>query len=254
MHVKPLPGHASYILPSNFEEVATGVLKVLNNLALLDIAFLQRMLGRPDLKMELFHLMSFLLSYCTSKWKAANDQLPFTEQVCDLPFVFFSDPELTPILASTLMAACYGCDQNRGLVLQELSVDMLLSLLKSCRQSLLADQPDNSLQENSLASDLCDGTQQTQEAKKPQGDNKPNRKGARFAFAKGSTSISNIKATKAKSQREHRGTKTCDEWAFKHNLPSSETSHTFMLHQRFPTSFLDKAEEFFTSGSLELQL
>lgn len=35
---------ALYILPSNFEEVATGVLKVLNNLALLDIVFLQRML------------------------------------------------------------------------------------------------------------------------------------------------------------------------------------------------------------------
>lgn len=34
----------SYALPSNFEEVATGVLKVLNNLALLDLKFLQRML------------------------------------------------------------------------------------------------------------------------------------------------------------------------------------------------------------------
>jgi hypothetical protein len=35
---------ASYVLPSNFEEVATGVLKVLNNLALLDLKFMQRML------------------------------------------------------------------------------------------------------------------------------------------------------------------------------------------------------------------
>lgn len=35
---------ASYVLPSNFEDAATGVLKVLNNLALLDIMFLQRML------------------------------------------------------------------------------------------------------------------------------------------------------------------------------------------------------------------
>ncbi|XVE56865.1 hypothetical protein DITRI_Ditri04bG0044600 [Diplodiscus trichospermus] len=66
---------ASNALPSNFEDVATGVLKVLNNLALLDITFMQRMLARPDLKMEFFHLMSFLLSYCSSKWKAANDQI-----------------------------------------------------------------------------------------------------------------------------------------------------------------------------------
>ncbi|GKE11524.1 hypothetical protein Tco_1415075, partial [Tanacetum coccineum] len=34
----------SYALPSNFEEVATGVLKVLNNLALIDIHFIQMML------------------------------------------------------------------------------------------------------------------------------------------------------------------------------------------------------------------
>lgn len=34
----------SYVLPSNFEEVATGVLKVLNNLALIDVNFIQGML------------------------------------------------------------------------------------------------------------------------------------------------------------------------------------------------------------------
>lgn len=31
--------------------------------------------ARPDLKMEFFHLMSFLLSHCNSKWKVANDQV-----------------------------------------------------------------------------------------------------------------------------------------------------------------------------------
>lgn len=172
-------------------------------------------------------------------------------QVCDLPFVFFSDPELTPILASTLIAACYGSDQNKGLLLQELSVDMLLSLLKSCRQVLLAAQADTSPPENSLASDLCDEAQPIQEARKPQGDIllKLNRKGTRATSGKGNVSSSNIKAGKAKNQRDSRGSKTCDEWALKHNLPSSETSHGFMLHQRFPTTFLDKAEEFFTSGS-----
>ncbi|GFZ03534.1 hypothetical protein Acr_16g0001580 [Actinidia rufa] len=67
--------HASYVLPSNFEEVATGVLRVLNNLALIDITFMQRILARPDLKMEYFHLMSFLLSHCTSKWRTATDKV-----------------------------------------------------------------------------------------------------------------------------------------------------------------------------------
>ena len=141
-------------------------------------------------------------------------------------------------------------------MLQELSVDMLLSLLKSCRQGLLAAHSDILPQDNSLASDQCEGTQAAQEARKPQADIplKPNRRGTRVALGKGSVSGSNMKASKTKVQRDNRGTKTCDEWAFKHSLPSSETSHTFMLHQRFPTTFLDKAEEFFTSGSLDPQI
>lgn len=42
--VLSLPFQAPYVLPSNFEEVATGVLKFLNNLAYLDIASMQKML------------------------------------------------------------------------------------------------------------------------------------------------------------------------------------------------------------------
>lgn len=45
----------SYVLPSNFEEVATGVLKVFNNLALVDIAFLQKMLVSSYLLLQYCH-------------------------------------------------------------------------------------------------------------------------------------------------------------------------------------------------------
>ncbi|KAJ6749177.1 S PHASE CYCLIN A-ASSOCIATED PROTEIN IN THE ENDOPLASMIC RETICULUM [Salix purpurea] len=79
--------------------------------------------------------MSFLLSHCTSKWKVANDQVGFllleclsllgyfalfhTEnqvvlrwgksptilhKICDLPFVFFGDTELIPVLVGALVA------------------------------------------------------------------------------------------------------------------------------------------------------
>ncbi|KAF2312836.1 hypothetical protein GH714_040886 [Hevea brasiliensis] len=190
----------SYVLPSNFEEVATGVLKVLNNLALLDISFMQRMLARPDLKMEFFHLMSFLLSHCTSKWKVASDQVgllllesllllgyfalfhpenqavlrwgkspTILHKVCDLPFVFFSDPELMPVLGGMLVAACYGCEQNKSVVLQELSMDMLLSLLMSCKNVSLAVQANQTL-DNLPIEDSGESNQQNSELKKSHGD------------------------------------------------------------------------------------
>ncbi|XP_076900166.1 uncharacterized protein LOC143554243 isoform X2 [Bidens hawaiensis] len=256
----------SYVLPSNFEEVATGVLKVLNNLALIDINFIQMMLARPDLKMEFFHLMSYLLSHCTSKWGAATDQTglllfesllllgyfamfhpenqavlrwgkspTILHKVCDLPFVFFSDPELTPVLAGTLIAACFGSEQNKGVVQQELSIEMLISLLRSCKTGLPKSQP---------VEELADSSQPGLDSRKLQGDGsqRSNRKTSRTQSGK-SGSVGNLnRSLKIRSQKDAgKPTRVCE--------PSSESCSNLMLHSRFPASFIDRAELFFSTES-----
>ncbi|XP_049934610.1 uncharacterized protein LOC116257263 isoform X3 [Nymphaea colorata] len=265
----------SYILPTNFEEVAIGVLKVLNSLAVIDMMALQTMLARPDLQMEFFHLMSFFLSYCTSKWKSATDQVglllletllllgyfalfhpgnqavlrwgkspTILHKVCDLPFVFFSDPDLTPVLAGTLVAACYGCEQNRGVVQQELSMDMLLSVLKSCRQGSLNSRLDHASLENSSMDDTSNANRPALESRRLQADilvkpSRSNQKYSRVVLGKGGFSGGNGRTSKAKptgNQKDLRGGK------------GVEASALFLLHNRFPSSFLDKAEEFFSSA------
>lgn len=267
----------SYVLPSNFEEVATGVLKILNNLALLDITLMQRLLARTDLQMEFFHLMSFLLSHCTSKWKSATDQVgllllesllllgyfalfhsgnqavlrwgkspTILHKVCDLPFVFFSDPELMPILAGTLVSACYGCEQNRGVVQQELSTEMLLSLVSSCRSGTVGNP---SPSDNIIAHECSQsGTEpKRSQLELPVRSARQNPKSSRLSLGKGGASGTNAKAIRPRNQKDVKVTKTCEQWALKHNLPSSENS-TFMLHSRFPISFVDRVEEFFSAG------
>ncbi|KAL4559316.1 hypothetical protein LXL04_031454 [Taraxacum kok-saghyz] len=258
----------SYVLPSNFEEVATGVLKVLNNLALIDINFIQMMLARPDLKMEFFHLMSYLLSHCTTKWGAPTDQTgllllesllllgyfamfhsenqavlrwgkspTILHKVCDLPFVFFSDPELMPVLAGTLVAACFGSDQNKGVVQQELSIEMLLSLLKSCKNV------NPSVDESSTES-----TQSGPETRKVYNDNRPSRVNTR----RGQSGKSGNRSAKIRNQKDNnynnnnnnnntRSTRGCES--------NSESCSNLMLHSRFPTSFIDRAEFFFSTES-----
>ncbi|CAJ2664620.1 unnamed protein product [Trifolium pratense] len=264
---------ANFILPSNFEEVATGVLKVLNNVSLLDLAFLQRMLAMPDLKMEIFHLMSFLLSHCASRWKAPYDQVgslmleslsllghfalfhpgnqavlrwgksptpTILHKVCDLPFVFFSDPELMPILAGTLVAACYGCEQNKFMVQQELSVDMLLSLLRSCRNAAPATQFNSNL--DNIPTDESSGSNQSGIVK----HSRSNGKGTRASLGKNGALGNGVKSSRTRSLRDGKATKNSDEAVPKYKQFSSETSHS-MLHCRFPHSFLDKVEQFFSA-------
>ncbi|KAL3513098.1 hypothetical protein ACH5RR_025815 [Cinchona calisaya] len=270
----------SYVLPSNFEEVATGVLKVLNNLALMDVAFIQSMLARPDLKMEFFHLMSFLLSHCTSKWAVATDQTgqllleslsllgyfslfhpenqavlrwgkspTILHKVCDLPFAFFSDPELMPILAGTMVAACFGCEQNKSVVLQELSMDMLLSLLKSCRNNSPEVQPISLLDPTS--DEAGESNQFGPECRKPQVDTLYPQKSQRHSMRNARTlsqkgaAATNVKTIKMRNQREKQVTKLSEETGQKLCQYTCETS-ALMLHCRFPGSFMDRAEQFFS--------
>lgn len=171
------PDQAAAVLPSNFEEVATGVLNVLNNLARMDLRLVQNLLAMPDLQMEFFHLVSFLLSHCTCKWSSSTDQVAsllletllllgyfallhpgnqavlrwgksptILHKICDLPFAFFSDHLLIPVLIGTLLAVCYGSEQNRDVVRQELSMEMILSLLKSAKNELIS-QEDSTLED-----------------------------------------------------------------------------------------------------------
>lgn len=262
----------SYALPSNFEEVATGVLKVLNNLALIDINFIQMMLARPDLKMEYFHLMSYLLSHCTSKWGVATDQTglllleslsllgyfamfhsenqdvlrwgkspTILHKVCDLPFVFFSDPELMPVLAGTLVAACFGSEQNKEVVQQELSIEMLLSLLKSCKTGSPNSQVNPPIDEST------EPTQSGPESRKIPGDssqrsNRNNTRITRGQSGKSGAIGNNNRSAKIRNQKDStRPTRVCES--------NTESCSNLMLHSRFPASFIDRAEMFFSTES-----
>ncbi|XP_062190721.1 uncharacterized protein LOC133893648 isoform X2 [Phragmites australis] len=267
----------SAVLPSNFEEVATGVLKVLNNMACLDITLLQCMLARSDLKMEFFHLISFLLSHCMNKWRVPNDQVgllllesllllgyfslfhagnqavlrwgkspTILHKVCDLPFVFFSDPELMPILATALIAVCYGCDQNRSVVQQEISTDMLRSLLKSCQTSGLTPS-DSIAVDGSGTNNSSDNLQKLLDTRNSQGDIpiRSSRKSGRPIVGKGASGF--IRFNRNKVQKDGRGARAIDDGPLKQR--AGEASFTFLLHRKIPASFLDRAEEFFCSGT-----
>lgn len=147
--------------------------------------------------------------------------------------MFFSDPELMPVLAGTLVAACYGCEQNKGVVQQEMSTDMLLSLLRSCRNVLPAVRSNPNV-DSCPADDV------------PLRSCRNNNKNSRVSSGKGVASGNSMRNGKMRSHRESKMMKTYEELAPKQILPSSETA-SMMLHCRFPISFIDRAENFFST-------
>eukprot|EP00741_Cyanophora_paradoxa_P003501 tig00000711_g3399.t1 len=144
----------------------TAAVKLLNNVALLDLPFVQASLGGPDLVTEFFHLSSFLLLACSAPAPEpqsevarqdllhelilllgyATLQCPGTQRVMQwgnsptllqrlagLPFCYFSDPRYKNILFPTLVAACFGSERNRAILQSEMSADLLATFIAEYR-------------------------------------------------------------------------------------------------------------------------
>lgn len=225
--------------------------------------------------------MSFLLTHCTNNWKVATDQVgllllesllllgyfslfhpgnqavlrwgnspTILHKVCDLPFAFFSDPELMPILAGTLVAACFGCEQNRGVVQQELSTEMILSLVKSCKntsstvwsKSPPANPP------------TTEGTPETFEPKKPQigevkSTSRLTARNSRVSLTKsGGVLGSNTSGSRVSNKiRNGKVSKISEGANSKPKMADlTASSATLPLYSRFSASFMSRAEEFFS--------
>ncbi|KAL6657656.1 hypothetical protein ACP70R_005436 [Stipagrostis hirtigluma subsp. patula] len=149
-----------------------------------------------------------------------------------------------PILAAALIAVCYGCDQNRSVVQQEISTDMLHSLLKSCRTSGLT--PSNSIAvDGTGTNNSSDNSQIILDTRSSQGDIsiRSSRKNGRLVVGKGVAGA--IRFNRNKAQKDGKGTKAIDDGPLKQR--AGEALCTFMLHRKIPASFLDRAEEFFCS-------
>lgn len=162
-----------------------------------------------------------------------------------MPFVFFSDPELMPALAGTLVAASYGCEQNKAVIQQELSMDMLLPSLKSCKSI--------SNQYSPLAEDAGELNRVNVE-RKAQVDvsqklSRNYSRGTRLIPQRGGgggVPAGNMRSLKTRNLRDGKLVKASEEMQTGAAQSASETS-TLMLHSRFPLSFVGKAEQFFTA-------
>ncbi|XP_025077165.1 LOW QUALITY PROTEIN: S phase cyclin A-associated protein in the endoplasmic reticulum-like [Pomacea canaliculata] len=130
-------------------------LRMLNHMALLDLNMLQRTLGEEAMSLEFRHIASYLIWYsshplcedllhevilCVGYFTVLHPdnqvllqsgQPPTVlQQLCSLPFQYFSDPRLTHVLFPTLVACCYNNQSNRLILEQELSGALLSNFIE----------------------------------------------------------------------------------------------------------------------------
>lgn len=163
------PAAVKEALPPNFIATATSVLRALNTVARVDLTTLQAMLSAPDLKVETYHLLAFLVSFCTDQWgsrleglqtllnesvllighfallQPANQDVlrwgkspTLLQRLGDLPFPYFSDPKLMPVLFPTLVAVCFSHDRNKEVLERELSLEFVATFVRDERNKAAA--------------------------------------------------------------------------------------------------------------------
>ncbi|XP_078697296.1 S phase cyclin A-associated protein in the endoplasmic reticulum-like isoform X1 [Branchiostoma floridae x Branchiostoma belcheri] len=141
--------------PPHTLHVATMGIRMLNNMAGLDLNMLQTALGEEGISLEFRHIASYLLWYCThwtnqdllhevilivGYFTALNGdnqvivqsgRTPTVlQQLCALPFQYFSDPQLVAVLFPTLISCCYQNEQNRKILQQEISSSLLATFIE----------------------------------------------------------------------------------------------------------------------------
>ncbi|XP_042882027.1 S phase cyclin A-associated protein in the endoplasmic reticulum-like isoform X3 [Penaeus japonicus] len=136
------------------ESLTIEATTLLHQLASLDLNMFQAILGSEGISLELRHIASYLLWYC-SHWPcddilhnviplvgffAVNNkenqmviqsgEMPSVlQQLCNLPWQYFSEPRLTAVLFPTLLACSLGNHDNMLILQQEMSFQVLEDFL-----------------------------------------------------------------------------------------------------------------------------
>ncbi|XP_024906080.1 LOW QUALITY PROTEIN: S phase cyclin A-associated protein in the endoplasmic reticulum [Pteropus alecto] len=144
----------------NTVQVATQSLRFLNSFAALDLPAFQSIVGAEGLSLAFRHIASSLLGHCSqvscesllhevivcvgyftvnhpdNQVVVQSGRHPTVlQQLCQLPFQYFSDPRLIKVLFPSLIAACHNNRQNRIILEQEMSCVLLATFIQDFAQT-----------------------------------------------------------------------------------------------------------------------
>ncbi|XP_071451801.1 S phase cyclin A-associated protein in the endoplasmic reticulum [Hetaerina americana] len=146
----PLPSPVPPALPPHTLAVTLATFRLFTRVAELDLRMFQNVLGAEGISLQFRHIASYLLWYCSHHRERdllhevvrvvgffavgnhdnqaiiQSGYMPTVlQQLCSLPFEYFSSPPLTKVLFPTLLACCRGNRQNRHILEREVSYQLL---------------------------------------------------------------------------------------------------------------------------------
>ncbi|KAI9143200.1 hypothetical protein BKA69DRAFT_159828 [Paraphysoderma sedebokerense] len=153
-------------LPPEIIRISIHAVKALSNFASIDLVAFQSILSTQVHQIEFFHLIIFWLNYCSlhqteqtatlfheliilighfALCEKRNQQLlrfghspNILQLLCMSEIKYFCDERLMDILFPTLIIACHDDEDNKKILKEEMSCDLLIQFLQSKKESYLA--------------------------------------------------------------------------------------------------------------------
>ncbi|UXI19061.1 26S proteasome non-ATPase regulatory subunit 6 [Sarcoptes scabiei] len=168
------------IVPNHTLEVVLEIIKFFNYLSLLDINLIQLILGSEGLSLQIRHICSYLIWYCSFHQKFSellhevilfignfvvlnpdnqtllqSGQRPtVVQQLCALPFEYFSDEKYKQILLPTLIVCCFHNEDNLYFLKQEMSTELISKFIDQMIVLSQIDQLDLNKNRNIISEKL----------------------------------------------------------------------------------------------------
>ena len=147
-------------LPTTTVNVVAASADLLHRMVRQRLKMVQDVLSQEGISLEFRHIVSYLLWYCQQHQKAdetkdlmheviilvgyfaarhvdnqlivqSGHQPSVLQQLCNLPFPYFSQPKLKAVLFPTLLACCHENKENTGILSQEMSWTLIDEYLKT---------------------------------------------------------------------------------------------------------------------------
>lgn len=159
-----LPGKVDSVLPQSILNVSIQCIKVLNNVARLDLNCFQKVAVIEGNKERMSNIFNYVLSYSIKKIEESDDIKEFChetlmcigyfcleqkdnqelfnkgettmlQKLCTLPFNYFFDPLLKEILLPTLIVLCFEQERNTEILYREIHSKLIVDYLSSKLES-----------------------------------------------------------------------------------------------------------------------
>lgn len=184
MESKPQRRSESFVLTPRIISISSLALKVLNNVARLDVNLVQQTLSTGSLQQEFIHMLGYFLTTCADCANATHTEILLQEvliligyyslqnsktqetlrwgnspnliqQLTTLPFSFYSESSLSDILFPTLICICYRDTENTRILEQELSPLMLVVYIRERWEQQCTPERRSDLERHSMVEDCA---------------------------------------------------------------------------------------------------